>query len=310
MGPGHTYTYDEYGDIVDTAGFGSGKVIRTYASLEPRVSATYLIDDASSVKGSYTRTAQYLHLLSNSTTANPSDLWVPSSNNVRPQYADQYAVGYYRNFQDNAFESSVELYYKNMENLIDYKNGADLQINPTVESLLVFGRGWSYGAEFLLRKRAGRFSGWVGYTWSKTQNQFPLINNGTVFPARQDRTHDISIVAIYDLNAKWNFSAVWVYNTGNAVTFPGGNYWIDNRLVPYYTSRNGYRMPAYHRLDLSATWKLGERSNLNFSIYNAYDRMNAYAIYFRQNRTDPTKTEAVQITLFPIIPSITYNFNY
>jgi hypothetical protein len=310
MGPGHTLTYDEYGDIIDTAGFGSGKVIKTYASLEPRFSATYLIDEASSVKGSYTRTAQYLHLLSNSTTANPSDLWVPSSNNVKPQFADQVAVGYYRNFAENEFESSVELYYKNMLNLIDYKNGADLQINPTVESLLVPGRGWSYGAEFLIRKRAGRLSGWVGYTWSKTQEQFPLINRGAVFPARQDRTHDISVVTIYDLNATWNFSAVWVYNTGNAVTFPAGNYWIDNRLVPYYTERNGYRMPAYHRLDLSATWKLGERSNLNFSIYNAYDRMNAYAIYFRQNRTDPTKTEAVQITLFPIIPSVTYNFNY
>jgi outer membrane receptor protein involved in Fe transport len=248
--------------------------------------------------------------LSNSTTANPSDLWVPSSNNVKPEYADQVAVGYYRNFQDNEFESSVELYYKNMLNLIDYKNGADLQINPTVESLLVLGRGWSYGAEFLLRKRAGRFSGWVGYTWSKTQEQFPLINNGAVFPARQDRTHDISVVAIYDLNATWNFSAVWVYNTGNAVTFPGGNYWIDNRLVPYYTERNGYRMPAYHRLDLSATWKLGEHSNLNFSIYNAYNRMNAYAIYFRQDPNDATKTQAVQITLFPFIPSVTYNFNY
>lgn len=310
LGPGHTMTYDEYGDIVDTAGFGPGKVIRAYASLEPRLSATYLIDDESSVKGSYTRTAQYLHLLSNSTTANPSDLWVPSSNNVRPQYADQFAAGYFRNFQENQFESSIELYYKNMKDLIDYKNGADLQINPTVESLLVFGRGWSYGAEFLIRKRAGRLSGWVGYTWSKTQEQFPGINSGRVFPARQDRTHDISIVAIYDLNPTWNFSAVWVYNTGNAVTFPGGNYWVDNRLVPYYTERNGYRMPAYHRLDLSATWKLGERSNLNFSIYNVYDRMNAYAIYFRQNRTDPTKTEAVRITLFPIIPSVTYNFNY
>jgi hypothetical protein len=310
MGPGHTLTYDEYGDIIDTASYGSGKTIKTYASFEPRFSATFLIDESSSVKGSYTRTAQYLHLLSNSTTSNPSDLWVPSSNNVKPQFADQVAVGYYRNFGENEFESSVELYYKNMMNLLDYKNGADLQINPTVESLLVFGRGWSYGAEFLIRKRAGRLSGWVGYTWSKTQEQFPQIDKGSVFPARQDRTHDVSVVAIYDLNATWNFSAVWVYNTGNAVTFPGGNYWVDNRLVPYYTSRNGYRMPAYHRLDLSATWKLGERSNLNFSIYNVYNRMNAYAIYFRQNRADPTKTEAVQITLFPIIPSVTYNFNF
>jgi hypothetical protein len=310
LGPGHTMTYDRYGDITDTASFGAGKVIKTYRSLEPRFSATYLLDDESSIKGSYTRTAQYLHLLSNSTTSNPSDLWVPSSNNVPPMYADQVALGYYRNFQENEFESSLEVYYKNMLNLIDYRNGADLQINPTVESLLVYGRGWSYGAEFLIRKRTGRLSGWVGYTLSKTQEQFPLIDNGRVFPARQDRTHDISIVAIYDLSPTWNLSAVWVYNTGNAVTFPAGNYWVDNRLVPYYTERNGYRMPAYHRLDLSATWKLGEHSNLNFSVYNAYDRMNAYAIYFRQDPNDATKTQAVQITLFPIIPSITYNFNY
>ncbi len=310
LGPGHTMTYDQYGDITDTASFGAGKVIKTYRSLEPRFSATYILNDESSVKGSYTRTAQYLHLLSNSTTSNPSDLWVPSSNNVPPMYADQVALGYYRNFEENEFESSVELYYKNMLNLIDYRNGADLQINPTVESLLVYGRGWSYGAEFLIRKRTGRLSGWLGYTLSTTQEQFPLIDNGRVFPARQDRTHDISIVTIYDLSPTWNLSAVWVYNTGNAVTFPAGNYWVDNRLVPYYTERNGYRMPAYHRLDLSATWKLGEHSHLNFSIYNAYDRMNAYAIYFRQDPNDATKTQAVQITLFPIIPSVTYNFNY
>ncbi|HTO95082.1 MAG TPA: TonB-dependent receptor, partial [Bacteroidota bacterium] len=280
LGPGHAYTFDEYGDIVDTASFGAGKTIKTYANLEPRIAATVLLDDASSVKASYTRTAQYLHLLSNSTTANPSDLWVPSSTIVPPQLADQVEAGYFRNFADNEFESSVELYYKNMTNQIDYRNGADLQINPSVESLLVFGRAWSYGAEILVRRRSGRLSGWVGYTLSRTREQFPAINGGAAFPARQDRTHDINVVAVYDLNERWNFSAVWVYYTGNAVTFPGGNYWIDNRLVPYYTERNGYRMPAYHRLDLSATWKIGERSSLNFSIYNVYDRMNAWAIYF------------------------------
>ena len=310
LGPGHTYAYDEYGNIVDTASYGPGKPIRTYASIEPRIAATVMLDEASSLKASYTRTAQYLHLLSNSTTANPSDLWVPSSTIVPPQLADQVEAGYFRNFGNNEYESSLELYYKNMTNQIDYKNGADLQINPLVESLLVFGRGWSYGAELLVRKRAGRFSGWVAYTLSRTREQFPLINGGASFPARQDRTHDINVVTVYDLSETWNLSAVWVYNTGNAVTFPGGNYWIDNRLVPYYTARNGYRMPAYHRLDLSATWKISERSSLNFSVYNAYDRMNAWAIFFRQNRTDPTKTEAVQVTLFPIIPSVTYNFNY
>jgi outer membrane receptor protein involved in Fe transport len=308
LGPAHLFTYDSYGDITGAAAYPSGEFIKTYVSLEPRFAANVLLNESSSVKASYNRTAQYLHLLSNSTTTNPSDLWVPSTNNIKPQYADQVALGYFRNFEENAFEASLEVYYKNMQNLIDYRNGADLQLNPGVESLLLFGKGWSYGAEFLLRKKVGPLTGWVGYTLSQTREQFDEINHGQDFPARQDRTHDFSVVGIYDLNSTWNFSAVWVYNTGNAVTFPAGNYWMDRRLVPYYTERNAYRMPAYHRLDLSATWKLGEKTSLNFSIYNVYNRMNAYAIYFRQMKSDPTKTEAVQVTLFPFTPSVTYNF--
>ena len=310
LGPEHVFTYDENGDVINEEVYSSGKVIKNYSSLEPRISAAYILDEENSFKASYARTSQYLHLLSNSTTTNPSDLWVPSSNNVKPQYADQYTVGYFRNFSDNAFETSIELYYKNMQNLIDYKNGADLQLNPNVESLLIYGKGWSYGAEFLLRKREGPFSGWIGYTLSKTEDQFTQVNNNQPFPARQDRTHDISIVLIYDYSDTWNFSATWVYNTGNAVTFPSGNYMVDGRLVPYYTERNGYRMPAYHRLDLSATWKLGHRSNLNFSIYNVYNRMNAYSINFRQDPNDPNKTQAIHTTFFPIIPSVTYNFTF
>jgi hypothetical protein len=310
MGPGTFYSYDASGNTTDTAYYSSGQVVKTYTSLEPRISANYIINESSSVKAAYTRTAQYLHLLSNSTTNNPSDLWVPSSNNVKPQYCDQYTVGYFKNFADNEYEASLELYYKNMLNLIDYKNGADLQLNPYVESLLLTGRGRSYGAEFLIRKKYGAFTGWIGYTLSKTQSIFDQINNGNPFNARQDRTHDISVVGIYEFNDTWTFSATWVYNTGNAVTFPSGNYWVDGRLVPYYTERNGYRMPAYHRLDLSATWNLGPRSNLNFCVYNAYDRWNAYSIIFRQDPTDPKKTQALQITFFPIIPSITYNFAF
>ena len=310
MGPGTFYSYDASGNTTDTAFYSSGKIVKTYTSLEPRISANYIIDESNSVKAAYTRTAQYLHLLSNSTTNNPSDLWIPSSNNVLPQYCDQYTVGYFKNFLNNEYEASLELYYKNMLNLIDYKNGADLQLNPNVESLLLNGKGRSYGAELLIRKKYGAFTGWIGYTLSKTQSIFEQINNGNPFNARQDRTHDISVVGIYELNDTWTFSATWVYNTGNAVTFPSGNYWVDGRLVPYYTERNGYRMPAYHRLDLSATWNLGPRSNLNFSVYNAYDRWNAYSIIFRQDPTDPTKTQAVQITFFPIIPSITYNFAF
>ena len=307
IGPAHIMSYDAFGDVLDTATYGAGRFMKTYASLEPRIAATYLLDGTSSLKASYTRTAQHLHLLSNATVSNPSDLWVPSSNNVAPQYADQVDLGYFRNFNDNEYEASFEVYDKIMKNLIDYKNGADLQLNSTVESLLLFGRGWSYGAELLVRKRYGVISGWVAYTLSRTQEQLPGVNHGQAFPARQDRTHDISVVTTYKYSETWEFSAVWVYNTGNAVTFPGGDYWIDGRLVPYYTERNAYRMPAYHRLDLSATWKVGEKSNLNFSVYNAYNRMNAYAIYFRQDPANPNKTQAVQITLFPIIPSITYN---
>jgi hypothetical protein len=310
LGPADIFTYDENGDVNSYTHYGSGSVIKTYSSLEPRVATTYLLDETSSLKASYTRTAQYLHLLSNSTTSNPSDLWVPSTNNVPPQHADQVSLGYFKNYQANEYESSIELYYKNMTDLIDYRNGADLQLNPTVESLLIYGRGWSYGAEFLLRKRYGNFSGWIGYTLSRTRELVAQVNHGQSFPARQDRTHDISIVTMYNYNERWNFGATWVYYTGNAVTFPSGNYLIGGRLIPYYTERNGYRMPAYHRLDLSATYKFNEKSQLNFSLYNAYDRANAYSIFFRRDPNDPTKTQAVQLTLFPIIPSLTYNFNF
>jgi hypothetical protein len=312
LGPGHIYTYDENGNAVDTAVYGSGDFIKTYTSLEPRLAATVILNDASSVKASYTRTTQYLHLLSNSTSTNPSDLWVPSSNNVKPQYADQMDLGYFRNFDDNAYEASATLYYKTTQNLIDYRNGADLRLNPNVEALLEYGKGWSYGLEFLVRKQYGKWTGWIGYTLSRTEEQFPQINGGSAFPARQDRTHDISVVLIDNYNSAWTFSATRVYYTGNAVTFPSGGYWLDDprRWIPYYTERNGYRMPPYHRLDLSATWNLGPHSNLNFSIYNVYNRMNAYSIFFRQDPNNPGKTQAVQTTFFPFIPSVTYNFNF
>ena len=310
LGPGTFFSYDPGGDIIDSATYPSGHFIKTYASAEPRLAANFRIDETSAIKASYMRTAQYLHLLSNSTTTNPSDLWVPSTNNILPQYADQVSMGYFQNFEDNAYEASLEFYYKNMKNLIDYRNGADLQLNPAVESLILTGRGWSYGAELLVKKKYGPVNGWFGYTLSRTQEEFPEINHGESFPARQDQTHNISIVGMYDYDAHWHVAATWVYNTGNAVTFPAGNYMVEGRLVPYYTERNGYRMPAYHRMDISVTYNFSERSILNFTVYNVYNRQNAYAITFRQNRNDPTKTEAVQYTLFPIIPSIAYSFKF
>jgi hypothetical protein len=201
-----------------------------------------------------------------------------------------------------------------MQHQIDYRNGASTQGNDKVEGELLYGQGRAYGVELFLKKKFGRFNGWVGYTLSRSEKQIDGINDNNWYAAKQDRTHDISLVGIYDLNAKWSFSATWVYNTGNAVTFPSGKYNVDGQVQFLYTERNGYRMPAYHRLDISATWYRKKtakfESSWNFSIYNAYGRENAYTITFRENKDDPSKTEAVQTTLFRFVPSATYNFKF
>jgi hypothetical protein len=314
LGPGNFYTYDANGNITSVTDYHSGQFVKTYLNMEPRLSMDYLINASSSVKASLSRNVQNLHLLSNTTSGNPTDLWISSSNNVKPELADQFSVGYYRNFSDNKYEFSVESYYKNLQNQIDYKNGAELIFNENVESQILFGKGRAYGLELFLKKKQGRFNGWISYTLSRTERKFDAINNGNYFPAKQDRTHDLSIVGMYELNKNWTFSATWVYYTGNAVTYPTGKYEIENRTMFLYSDRNENRMPAYHRLDLGATW-IGRKSkkfesSWNFSVYNAYGRENAYMITFRDSKTDPTKTEAVQTTLFKMIPSVTYNFKF
>ncbi len=314
LGPGTSYTYDSKGNVLSKQTYANGETIKIYNGLEPRISAKYQLNDVSSVKASYNRNLQYLHLLSNSTTSSPTDIWVPSSNNVKPQIANQVAVGYFRNFKDNVYEFSFETYYKTLGNQIDYKNGADLFLNPDVEAELEYGKGRAYGAEFYLHKQSGRLTGWISYTLSRSLRIFENINEGNEYPAKQDRIHDIAIVGMYDLTKKIKISANWVYNTGSAVTFPSGSYIIDHQKVPYFTERNGYRMPAYHRLDVGATWyrkKTDKReSSWNFSVYNAYGRQNAYSISFQTNKNDPTKTEALQTSLFRWVPSITYNFKF
>jgi hypothetical protein len=314
LGPGNFYGYDSLGNTKDTSSYSTGQLVKTYLNLEPRFSVSYQLNENSSLKASYTRNVQNLHLLSNSTSSDPTDLWIPSSNNVKPELADQEALGYYRNFKENKYEFSTEVYYKVMQNQIDYKNGAQLRANENVESQLLFGRGRAYGWELFLKKNTGKLTGWIGYTLSRTELKFEGINNGNYFPARQDETHDISIVGIYQASKKWTFSSTWVYNTGNAVTFPSGKYEVNGQVVFYYTERNGYRMPAYHRLDLAATLQ-GKKtkkfeSSWTFSVYNAYDRKNAYIITFQQDPNDASKTQAVQYSLFGIIPSVTYNFKF
>lgn len=314
LGPSSAYEFDNDGDFISKTSYDDWKSIQYYGGLEPRLSVKYQLNDVSSLKGSYTRNYQYLHQLSNSTSSQPTDLWVPSSNNIKPQISDQVALGYFRNFNDNMYEFSFETYYKDLQNQIDYKDGADLLLNENVEGELVYGRGYAYGAEFLLRKNKGKFTGWLSYTLSRSIKQFDAINNGDPFAAKQDRIHDISIVGSYQINPKLTLSANWVYYTGNAVTFPSASYVVDEKLVPYYTERNGYRMPDYHRMDIGLTWinKKTDRfeSSWNFSLYNAYNQYNAYTITFRESESNPNTTEAVQTTLFGIVPSISYNFKF
>jgi hypothetical protein len=314
LGPGEYYKFDENGDLIETIEEEDFGFVKTQGGLEPRVALNYIINEKNSVKTSYNRIYQFLHLLSNSTTTTPTDLWLPSSNNVKPQISDQISLGYFRNFKNNEYETSFEVYYKDLKNQIDYKNGAELVYNATVESELVYGRGWAYGAELLLKRNYGRLNGWVSYTLSKTMRQFDQINSGNPFPARQDRTHDVSVVGMYDLTKKLKLSATWVYYTGNAVTFPSGKYEMDGRIVGYYTERNGYRMPNYHRLDIGLTWQRKKtekfESSWNFSVYNAYARENAYFIDFIQNEENPDITEAVQFAIFKAIPSVSYKFKF
>ncbi len=314
FGPGNFYNYDSAGNTIDSAYYRGGQLVRSYFNPEPRFSMSYQFNEASSFKVSYTRNTQVLHLLSNSTSSNPTDLWLPSSNIVKPEIADQAALGYYRNFEDNRYEFSTELYYKTMQNQIDYRNGAQLIANENVESQLLFGKGRAYGLELFFKKKVGQFTGWVSYTLSRTELKITGIDQDKWYPARQDRTHDISLVGIYQANKKWTLSATWVYYTGNAVTFPSGKYQVNGQTAFYYTERNGYRMPAYHRADIAATLQNKKRrkyeSSWTFSIYNVYGRENAYSIMFQNDPADPTKTQAVQYALFRFIPSATYNFKF
>jgi hypothetical protein len=314
LGTAPFYIYDSY-NLIDSVKnvVDSTRKVKSFIRPEPRASLSYVLNEKNSLKVSYARNVQYLHLLSNSTTGSPTDMWIPSSYNTVPEISDQLAFGYFRNFKNNNYEFSAEVYYKNLLHQVDYIKGAILNFNANVESQLIYGKGRAYGLELLLKKKYGRFNGWISYTLSRTERRFEGINDGNWYPAKQDRTHDISVVAVYDLPRGWTLSGTWVYNTGNAVTFPKGAYMIGSNIVFLYTDRNADRMPAYHRLDLSATKQFAKKghfeSSLNFSLYNAYMHDNAYMITFSQNETTK-QIEAVQTTLFRIVPSITYNFKF
>ncbi|WP_454879210.1 TonB-dependent receptor [Sphingobacterium detergens] len=308
------YQFDENGKPISEKRDNS-RIAKHYINLEPRLSASLLLDEHSSLKASYNRIVQNLHQLTNTTASLPTDQYVLSSLNIKPQRVDQAVLGYFRTFANKQYDFSVEAYYKRLGNQIDIRNGATLQANAYFEGELLFGVGRAYGLEGYLRKNSGRLKGWISYTLSKSRRKFNGINGGNWFNARQDRTHDLSVVANYALSNNWTLSGTFVFNTGNAVTFPSGKYLVNGKSLFYYTERNGYRMPDYHRLDLSATYDPHHtnkrfHSSWTIGIYNAYNRKNAYTIDFRENKINPNLTEAYKIILFGIVPSVTWNFKF
>lgn len=286
-----------------------------YSGIEPRATFRYTLDETSSIKWGVTRNLQYIHLVTNAGTTLPTDLWVPSTPRVKPQLSWQYAAGYFKNFNNGMFETSFELYYKTMQNQIEYREGYTPSLKDPEEEF-VFGKGWSYGAEMFINKVKGRLTGWIGYTLGWTWRKFPDLNQGLKYPSRFDRRHDLSVVANYNLSEKWKLSGVFVYGTGNAVSVPERFYFIGGVLSQQYGTINGYRMNAYHRMDIAATYTPKPKkqrkysSNWVFSIYNIYSRANPYFLYFDQegSAADGTlKVSGKQVSLFPILPSVTWN---
>ncbi|HOS48874.1 MAG TPA: TonB-dependent receptor [Bacteroidia bacterium] len=339
VGPFTRYVQDPSfpGKFTDTIEYSTGEKVKMYTHIEPRISMRYELNSSSSIKASYTQNYQYIHLASFGSVSLPTDIWVPSTDLVKPQFGTQYSVGYFKNLKENVFETSVELYYKTMKNQIDYREGStpdqDVKNNP--DNNFVFGEGESYGAEFFVKKAKGKVTGWIGYTLSYTNKKFPDLNNGNSFPAKYDRRHDASFVMTYEFSKKWTFGAVWVYSTGDALTLPSQRYFVSaappisingNGSIEFnnnfnvlsdYGKRNDFRQKAYHRLDISATLHVQKqrkyKSEWVFSIYNVYSRMNPYFIYFdvQGNSTDGNLAiQAKQVSLFGMIPSVTYNFKF
>ncbi|MNK44917.1 TonB-dependent Receptor Plug Domain protein [compost metagenome] len=313
---GDTFNTYENGTIIDSEFLEKGKFGKTYVNLEPRITANYRINEVSSVKGGFSRNTQNLHLLSNSGSGNPTDQWIGSSYTVKPEISDQISAGYSRNFNNNNYELNAEIYYKSMQNQIDYKNGAQITFDTAsdVESELLFGKGRAYGLELIAKKKTGKLTGWISYTLSKTERKINGINDDEWYNARQDKTHDLSVVATYELNPKWSLSGLFLYSTGNAVTFPTGKYELNGQTVFQYSNRNADRMPAYHRMDINATYEPVSnkrfKGSWSFGVYNIYGRQNAYTINFEDNPHNPGTTRAMQTSLFRWVPNITYNFKF
>jgi hypothetical protein len=334
VGPFTRYIKGGIGSQDTAINYAPGSLIKNYQGFEPRFSMRWMLPDKSSIKAGYAYNYQYVHLTSLSAVSLPTDIWFPSTDKAKPQTGWQGSVGYFKNFDDDKWETSVEIYYKGMNNLIEYKEGAlpGDNINDNTDNLLVYGKGWAYGIEFFVKRTVGKFTGWIGYTWSKTERKFPDLNQGNIFPAKYDRRHDLSIVGTYTLNDRWTFSSAFIYATGNTLTLPTSWYVQEQNLLLNYGARNSTRMAPYHRLDISATWydkafkiktdaitgqeikvKKRFRQNWAFSIYNVYNRANPFFLFVDQDGElldGDFKLAVKQVSLFPIIPSVTWNFEF
>ncbi len=329
IGEGTKYTFEENGPGLrktptDVEIVGKGKSIQTYSNLEPRLSVKYQLDQKTSLKLGYNRTAQYLHLISNSTASTPVDVWTPSTNNIEPQVADQIALGLFKNLKNNAYETSLEVYYKDYRNLTEYIEGANLFLNQFLEGELVNGVGRAYGVELYVEKKKGKFTGWLSYTFSRTERRVDGINRSDWFPSRFDQPHSLSLTGFYDLGKRLTLSANFVLNSGTPATFPTSRIEQQGYAIPYNSleSRNNVRIPTYHRLDIAATLKPKDkpgkrfRSEWVFGVYNVYNRRNPFTIFFRQDQNRalanvPVSTEAVRFSVVGnFIPSISWNFKF
>ncbi len=316
IGESTVYNFDDNFNKIDSSFYPKGKIYNNYTGFEPRFRIKYILPDHSVVKGGYSHLVQFLHLISNTTTGTPLDIWLPSGPNIKPQIADQVSLGYEKYALNNLIKFSVEGYYKKLKNQVDYKNHADIVLNPEMEGELRFGSAEAYGLEFLLQKETGKWQGMLSYTLAKISKNFPDINKGEAYPANYDRRHDLSVLISYETEKRWRFSAIWVFLSGSPTTLPVGRYEFGNVILPVYSERNAYRLPPYHRLDISATRKGKVRpgkkfyGEWNFSVYNAYNRKNTWIVFFKTDKDNPLVTEAYKLYLFSIVPSISYNFKF
>jgi len=302
--------------VVDSTYYSKGRVVKSYFGAEPRVTARVLLSNTVSLKASFGRNYQFQHLLTNSSVGLPTDIWLPSDAYFKPQYSDQFAAGGYKTFLNGEYEGSLELYYRKSYNIIDFRDNAEIFLNDRIETQVLKGQGKGYGLEFLLKKTKGATNGWISYTYSKSLRQIDGVNNNEWYPASYDHRHNFSLVLNHAINQRWSLSANWVFRSGGYTTVPEGSYVFNGVRFLYYSKRNGYQLPSYHRLDLSVTLQ-GKRNQQRrwqgewvFSVYNVYNRENIFALYVRQDDRDFSNTKSSMVYLVGILPTLSYNFKF